>query len=48
MHISFESGILEDPALVPPPGIFKMTVDPEKAADEKDQIIISFKQGMKC
>ena len=46
MHISFESGILEDPALIPPPGIFQMTVDPEKAAETKDQIVISFEQGM--
>ncbi|XP_067929140.1 argininosuccinate synthase-like [Watersipora subatra] len=46
MHISFESGILEDPSLVPPTGIYKMTRDPEKAVDVKDEIVISFKRGI--
>ena len=45
MHISYESGILEDPALEPPEGIYQMTVEPEKASDTKDTIIISFKGG---
>lgn len=45
MHVSYESGILEDPALTPPEGIYKMTVEPEKASDTKEEIVISFKQG---
>lgn len=45
MHISYESGILEDPSLDPPEGIYQMTVDPEKAVDKKDTIVISFKGG---
>ena len=45
MHISYESGILEDPALEPPEGIYQMTVEPEKASDTKDTVIISFKGG---
>lgn len=45
MHISYESGILEDPAAEPPAGIYQMTVDPEKASDTKDSIVISFKGG---
>lgn len=45
MHISYESGILEDPSIVPPAGIFKMTVDPENAADAKDEVVVSFKKG---
>lgn len=45
MHVSYESGILEDPALHPPEGIYKMTVEPEKASDKMEEIVISFKQG---
>lgn len=29
-HTSYESGILEDPMMPPPPEMFKMTVDPLK------------------
>lgn len=46
MHISYESGILEDPSMVPTDGIFKMTVNPEDAANEKDRIIVSYKEGI--
>ncbi len=33
-HISYESGILEDPWNAPPDDIFTMTVDPKKVAEE--------------
>lgn len=45
MHISYESGILEDPSLEPPSGIYMMTKDPEKTADVRDELVISFKGG---
>jgi len=48
MHISYESGILENPATEPPSGIYQMTVDPEKTAEVKDEIVISFKEGTIC
>jgi len=45
MHISFESGVLENPAGVPPEGIYKMTVDPEVAAEQPETITIEFHKG---
>lgn len=45
MHVSYESGVLEDPALVPPEGIYTMTVDPEQASNSRDELVISFKSG---
>lgn len=29
-HTSYESGLLEDPMVSPPPEMFKMTTDPQK------------------
>lgn len=46
MHISYESGVLEDPAKHAPPGIYQMTVDPEQAPDQAEKILISFKNGL--
>ena len=45
MHISYEGGILEDPWSAPPPGMFRMTVDPEDAPDEPEWVTIGFKAG---
>ena len=45
MHISYESGILEDPTKKPEPNMFKLTVSPKKAPDTETDICISFKNG---
>lgn len=46
MHISYESGVLEDPATHAPPGIYQLTVDPEQAPEQAEKIVISFKSGL--
>jgi argininosuccinate synthase len=45
MHVSYEGGILEDPWSAPPEGMFRMTVDPEKAPDEPQRVTIRFARG---
>ncbi|XP_064121403.1 argininosuccinate synthase-like [Macrobrachium nipponense] len=45
VHVSYESGVLENPATFPPEGIFQMTVDPEKAPDTPQMMTINFKEG---
>lgn len=45
-HISYEGGILEDPANAPPEEIFQMTVSPEKAPSEPQRIEIGFEKGI--
>lgn len=44
-HISYESGVLEDPEVEPPEEMFRMTTDPMNAPDKKEKIRIHFKQG---
>jgi argininosuccinate synthase len=44
-HISFESGILEDPWAEPPKDIYQMSVSPEEAPDKATYITIDFKNG---
>ena len=44
-HLSFEGGILEDPANAPDPEMFLLTVDPEKAPDAPRVVEISFEKG---
>ncbi|MEW6279117.1 MAG: argininosuccinate synthase [Candidatus Eremiobacterota bacterium] len=44
-HISYESGVLEDPAAAPPEDMFQMTCDAQKAADTPDRIRVEFKDG---
>lgn len=44
-HTSYEGGALEDPWEGPPPGIFRMTTDPENAPDTPETVVISFDQG---
>lgn len=46
MHISYESGILEDPATHAPEGLYKMTVSPEEAPDKKEVLAIEFVKGV--
>ncbi len=45
MHISFEAGILEDPATTPPDDMFEYTVSPKNAPDKATVIEIEFKKG---
>lgn len=45
MHISHESGVLEDPAFRPPENLFTMTTSPQKAPDKETVIEIYFKDG---
>jgi len=45
MHISYEGGVLEDPWAEPPAGMFRMTVDPEKAPDKADTVEVTFAAG---
>lgn len=46
MHISYESGVLEDPDHHAPSGLYQMTTDPEDAPDKADVIVIEFKRGL--
>lgn len=45
MHISHESGILEDPAFRPPESLFTTTISPKKAPDKETIIEIHFEDG---
>lgn len=45
-HISYESGVLEDPAHSPEKDMYRMTVDPTDAPDKPEIITISFKDGI--
>ncbi len=45
LHISYEGGVLEDPWVAPPAGMFSMTVDPEDAPDESQTITIAYDKG---
>ena len=45
MHISHESGVLEDPSTVPDHNILKMSKDPMDAPDKETKIEIHFKDG---
>ncbi len=46
MHISYEAGMLEDPAQGPRPDMFELTVSPKDAPDKETMIEIEFKQGI--
>ncbi len=46
LHISYEGGILENPWEAPPEDIFKLTVSPQKAPDEPEEIVIGFEKGV--
>ncbi len=45
-HISFESGILEDPWREPPEDMFLLTRSPEKAPDKPQYVSIDFVKGV--
>ncbi len=45
-HISFEGGILEDPAQEPPEEMYLMTRSPDEAPDEPEIVQISFSKGV--
>src|SRR5690606_10327454 len=45
-HISYEGGILEDPAQPPDEELFQLTVAPEKAPDYPDEVEIEFVRGI--
>ncbi len=46
MHISFEGGILEDPAAEPPEDMFVLTRSPEKAPDKPTYVEIDYVRGV--
>ncbi|XP_046547933.1 argininosuccinate synthase-like isoform X1 [Haliotis rubra] len=46
MHISYESGVLEDPNHHAPDDLFQMSVLPEKAPDKAERLEINFKAGV--
>ena len=45
LHISYEGGVLEDPWEAPPKGMFRMTEDPELAADAPQWVTVAFEHG---
>ncbi len=45
LHLSFEGGILEDPWAEPPKDMFKLSVAPEDAPDEAEEVVIDFEKG---
>ncbi|KAK7863827.1 hypothetical protein R5R35_003315 [Gryllus longicercus] len=46
MHISYESGILEDPAEIAPSNLYQMTLDPAQAPEQPCYLQIFFKKGV--
>ena len=46
MHISYESGILEDTGTEPDPDMFKLTASPKNAPDNETKICIEFEKGI--
>lgn len=46
MHISYESGVLEDPNNEPPADLFLMTVDPKKSPNSPYKLSITFENGI--
>jgi argininosuccinate synthase len=44
-HLSFESGVLEDPWAEPPAEMFRLTADPAKAPDAPEYLEIGFERG---
>lgn len=46
MHISYESGVLEDPGAEAPSDLYMMTNDPKKAPEESCTLLIEFAKGL--
>ena len=47
MHISYESGILENPKHAPNKEMFEWTTSPQNAPDTETHILIYFKDGIR-
>jgi argininosuccinate synthase len=45
LHVSYEGGILEDPWNAPYDDMFQMTVSPQKAPDQAEEIEIEYEAG---
>jgi argininosuccinate synthase len=45
LHISYEGGVLEDPWVGPPEGMFRLTTDPKSAPDVAEVITVTFECG---
>lgn len=45
LHVSYEGGVLEDPWVAPPEGMFKLTADPQDAPDEPEYVTVTFEAG---
>jgi argininosuccinate synthase len=45
LHISFEGGVLEDPARAPSEDMWRLTVSPEKAPAKPELVEIAFERG---
>lgn len=45
LHISFESGVLEDPWQAPPEDMFVLSVSPEKAPNKPERVELEFERG---
>ena len=46
LHISHESGILEDPSIPCPQSVYSKTLCPQEAVDKTTKIALTFKQGI--
>lgn len=46
LHISYEAGILEDPANPAPEDMYRMTVDPREAPDTPAFVDVHFEKGV--
>lgn len=46
MHISYESGVLEDPLAPPPDDLFRMTLNSDKWPDVPEPLTIDLKAGV--
>jgi argininosuccinate synthase len=44
-HISYEGGVLEDPWNAPDPSMFRRTMDPTKAPDAPDSLVVRYERG---
>ncbi len=45
LHISYEAGMLEDPARRPLPDMFELTKDPRSAPDKPETVVVKFENG---
>ena len=46
MHVSFESGLLEDPSRAPEDHMFRMTANPGLWPEESDDLRITLEEGV--